>query len=240
MRTAFILLFILTLFTRAGAAGNSVISSYAEAKRLLYGTVYSDHRVTLYCGARFDRERRIELPHGFVVLAHNDRALRTETEHIVAAENFGRAFPEWRDGAPQCVDIHGRTFKGRKCAETNEEFRFMEADLHNLAPAIGAVNAARRNYRFAMVPEGETWGSCPMRISGRKAEPPDAAKGIVARTYLYFAEAYPSRFRLSRAQRQIFEAWDRLFPPDTWECERERRVAEIQGNRNDITARQCR
>lgn len=116
----------------------------------------------------------------------------------------------------------------------------MEADLHNLAPAIGAVNAARRNYRFEMVPDGPEWGSCAMRISGRKAEPSDAAKGIVARTHLYFADAYSSRYRLSRAQRRLFEAWDRQFPPDAWECERERRIAKVQGNRNEVTARQCR
>ena len=32
------------------------------------------------------------------------------------------------------------------------DFPAAPADLHNLAPAIGAVNAARKNYRFGMVP----------------------------------------------------------------------------------------
>ncbi len=237
------ILFLLALLlpSVACADGNEVIDTYAEAKRLLYGAIYYDHRVTIYCGARFDKDRVVELPPGFVIAAHDDRARRAETEHIVAAENFGRAFPEWRDGAPQCKDIHGRAFKGRKCAETNAEFRFMEADLHNLAPAIGAVNASRRNYRFGLLPSTDfDWGSCPMKIQGRVAEPPDAAKGLVARTHLYFAEAYPSRYRLSRAQRRLFEEWDRQFPPDAWECERERRIAEVQGNRNAITERKCR
>ena len=222
-------------------SGNETIDSYAEAKHLLYASIYADHRITLYCAAQFDQHRAVKLPLGFIIAAHQDRAFRAETEHIVAAENFGRAFPEWREGAAQCLDSLGRTFKGRKCAETNKEFRLMEADLHNLAPAIGAVNAARRNYRFGLLPsETSAWGSCPMKISGRLVEPPDSAKGMVARTHLYMAEAYPARFRLSQSQRRLFESWDREFPPDAWECEREQRIHEIQGNTNDFTARQCR
>lgn len=241
VRNILTLILLVILPVASNAAGNETITSYAEAKRLLYNVIYADHRITLYCGATFDADRNVTLPAGFVVAAHDDRARRAETEHIVAAENFGRAFPEWREGAPQCVNVHGRAFKGRKCAETNAEFRFMESDLHNLAPAIGAVNAARRNYRFGILPSGDyDWGSCPMKIQRRVAEPPDGTKGLVARTHLYFAEAYPSRYRLSRAQRRLFEEWDRQFPPDAWECERERRIAEVQGNRNELTVRKCR
>ena len=240
MKVFLLLLFLSLLAIPTFAAGNQTIDSYSEAKWLLYNQVYHDHRVTLYCGAKYDQDRNVLLPEGFVCPDHFDRAYRVETEHIVAAENFGRSFTEWREGAPQCVNSRGRAFKGRKCAETNIEFRLMEADLHNLAPAIGAVNAKRSNYRFGMLPNVEpTFGICPMKIRGRVAEPPDSAKGIVARTHLYMSDAYPARFRLSRAQRQLFEAWDRQFPPDDRECERERRIARIQGNRNEITASQC-
>ncbi len=235
-----ILFFLLLQSAFATAAGNQTIESYSEAKWLLYNRIYYDHRVTLYCDAEYDQDRNVFLPEGFEVPDHFDRAYRAETEHIVAAENLGRAFSEWREGAPQCVNSRGRAFKGRKCAERNIEFRLMEADLHNLAPAIGSVNAKRSNYRFGMLPNVEpTFGICPMKIRGRVAEPPDSAKGIVARTHLYMSDAYPARFRLSRAQRQLFEAWDRQFPPDDWECERERRIARIQGNKNEITASQC-
>lgn len=53
------------------------------------------------------------------------------------------------------------------------------------------------------------------------------------------ASAYPARFRLSRGQRQLFETWNKQFPPDEWECEREKRIARVQGNRNEITAKEC-
>ncbi len=38
--------------------------------------------------------------------------------------------------------------------------------------------------------------------------------------------------RVSRQQRQLFEAWGRQDPVDTWEMERERRIAEIGGAGN--------
>lgn len=240
MRTLLTLILLVILPVASNAAGNETITSYAEAKRLLYNFIYADHRITLYCGAHFDHARNVTLPPGFVISAYPDRTQRVETEHILPAENFGRAFPEWRDGAPICVDSRGRSYRGRKCAETNPEFRRMESDLHNLAPAIGAVNAARRNYRFGLLPSAESsFGSCAMKIRGRVAEPPDSVKGFVARTHLYMADAYASRYKLSRAQRRLFEVWNDTYPPDEWECERERRIASVQGNRNTITANQC-
>jgi deoxyribonuclease-1 len=36
-------------------------------------------------------------------------------------------------------------------------------------------------------------------------------------------------FRLSRQDRQLFTAWSRQDPPDTWEIERDRRIKAIQG-----------
>ncbi|NYT46331.1 MAG: endonuclease [Candidatus Methanofishera endochildressiae] len=55
----------------------------------------------------------------------------------------------------------------------------MAADLYNLYPAIGAVNAMRSNYPYAAI-TGEGMGECNMIINGGKANPPDRAKGAVA------------------------------------------------------------
>lgn len=103
-----------------------------------------------------------------------NRAGKVEWEHVVPAENFGQTFAEWREGDAQCVDNRGKAFKGRKCAEkTNKDYRYMQADLYNLYPAIGAVNALRQNYNFQMLPgEKPDFGSCEMKIADRKAEPP--------------------------------------------------------------------
>ena len=166
------------------AAGNERIQSFSQAKKILEREIYADHRVTLYCGAKFDERKRVELPAGFMTPKHAARAERVEWEHVVPAENFGRAFPEWREGAPACVDSRGRAYKGRRCAEkASAEFRRMESDLYNLYPAIGAVNAMRSNYRYALLPDvPPTFGSCAMKVARRRAEPPEEARGTIARS----------------------------------------------------------
>ena len=79
----------------------------------------------------------------------NERARRIEFEHVVPAENFGRQFTCWRDGSPECINSKNKAYKGRKCCEkSSTKFRIMQADMHNLQPAIGELNADRSNYRY--------------------------------------------------------------------------------------------
>lgn len=129
-------------------------------------------------------------------------------------ENFGRAFPEWRDGSPECIDNRGKAFKGRKCAEkANMTFRYMQSDMHKLFPAIGSVNTVRGNRQYSELAGDVSFGSCPAKVDGNRFEPPDQAKGQVARAALYMDREYP-QYRLSAQQKRLFEAWDRKFPPD--------------------------
>jgi deoxyribonuclease-1 len=223
------------------AAGNVTNDSFAKAKRALSEKVYFDNRVTLYCAAAYDARGNISPPEGFVASQYQNRASRVEWEHMVPAENFGRTFREWREGHPLCKDKHKKPFKGRNCAEkASPEFRRMHADMHNLAPAIGAVNAARKNHNFALLPAAPSaFGSCALKVEGNKVEPPERARGILARTYLYMQAAYP-RYSMGRPQQRLMEAWDRMYPPDAWECTRARRIAAIQGNANGITEARCR
>ena len=234
-----LVLYIILLNSKSYSECNFSIKTYNKAKEILFKNIYYDHSVTLYCGASFDKKGNVDLPRGFHSPEYKKRTHKIEIEHIVPAENFGRAFVEWRLGGPQCV-ADGKPYKGRRCAQTSPEFRRMEADMHNLAPAIGAVNAARRNARFGVLPDTpSSFGSCAMKIADNIVEPPDDVKGFVARTSLYMAQEYPRRYRLSRSQRQLFEAWDRMFPPDDWECERAQRIWKVQGNPNTITERRC-
>lgn len=221
------------------AAGNVTNDSFSRAKRML-SHVYEDHRVTLYCGAEYDARGNVTLPAGFETPKHEKRALRIEWEHVVPAENFGRAFDEWREGSPECVDNRGKTFKGRKCAEkVNLEYRHMQADMYNLYPAIGAVNAMRSNFNYAMLAgEQPTFGTCDMKISGNKAEPPARARGQIARTYFYMQDAYP-RYKMSRQQEQLMGAWDKMYPVDQWECTRAKRIEAVQGNENRFVKEPC-
>lgn len=203
--------------------------------------VIYDRRVTLYCQAPFDSKKFILLPKGFVASSHLKRAERVEWEHVVPAENFGRFFREWREGSPGCVDNKGRAFKGRKCAEkANVLFRYMQSDMYNLYPSIGAVNAERGNKNFEMlsgfVPS--SFGSCEMKIAGNKAEPPKNSRGVIARTYKYMNYAYPI-YRMSSEQTRLMDAWDKQYPIEKWECVRAKRIERIQGNQNPFVKEPC-
>ena len=225
----------------AFAAGNTTNDSFAQAKKML-GRVYADHRVTFYCGAAYDTQGNVTLPEGFTTPKHEKRADRIEWEHALPAENFGQTFVEWREGAAECVDNKGKAFKGRKCAEkVNTEYRMMQADMYNLYPAIGAVNAMRSNFNYAMLAgEPSTFGACEMKIADRKAEPPARARGQIARTYFYMADAYGPRYRMSRQQEQLMGAWDKQYTVDKWECTRAKRIEALQGNENRFVKEPCR
>lgn len=242
MKQLFSILLACLLFpTVALGGGNEWNDSFSKAKKTLERQVYYDHRETLYCGTKYDAKKNIALPEGFSTPAHEKRAGRMEWEHAVPAENFGRAFEEWREGDPQCVDRRGKTFKGRNCArKASRDFRLMEADMYNLFPAIGAVNAVRSNKQYSELPGSEpAFGICTAKIDGNRFEPPDRAKGQVARAALYMEDTYGPRYTLSRQQRQLFEAWDKMFPVDEWECTRAKRIEAIQGNENLFIKEPC-
>lgn len=222
------------------AEGNNTNDSFNKAKKTLERNVYHDNRVTIYCGANFDGFLNIKKPSGFVTTKNLKRAKKVEWEHVVPAENFGRAFSEWRNGHIECVNRKGKSFKGRKCAEKmNAEYRYMQADMHNLFPAIGAVNALRSNYNFTMLPSvNSDFGSCDMRIDDRKAQPPESSRGTIARTYMYMEQSY-SKYKMSKQQQQLMTAWDKQYPVSKWECKRAKRIEKLQGNPNEIVNSRC-
>jgi len=221
-------------------ADNHSNDSFSKAKRLLEKQVYFDNKTTLYCNAHYDYQKHVIPPEGFNTTKYVKRSQKIEWEHVVPAENFGRTFVEWREGNSACVNSKGKAFKGRRCAEkTNQEYRYMQADMFNLYPAIGAVNALRKNYNFTMLPSGQSsFGSCAMKISNKKAEPPVSSRGRIARTYLYMEQNY-KKYHMSKAQQQLMSAWDKMYPVDKWECQRAERIAKLQGNTNEIVASRC-
>lgn len=224
-------------------AENINVQSFSSAKKKLEKEVYliEKERLTLYCKAAFDNKKNIVPPIGFKSSKHKKRSTRVEWEHVVPAENFGRNFSEWRTGHSQCVTKKGKPYKGRRCAEKiNSEYRYMQADMYNLYPAIGSVNAGRSNYNFVMLANiDNSFGSCAFKIANKKAEPPEPSRGMIARAYLYMDDTYSS-YSMSRQQRQLMSAWHSRYPVDRWECKRTERIKAIQGNDNNVVNESCK
>jgi deoxyribonuclease-1 len=225
----------------AFAGGNETIRHFPQAKRFA-AQIHQDHSFTLYCNCRYNGHD-IDLK-SCNYQAHNDakRALRLEWEHVVPAEAFGQSFIEWREGSRQCIR-KGKKYKGRKCAQNNPEFARIEADLYNLWPEVGELNGLRSNYGMAELGAEKSgkgdFGGCKAKIQDRKFEPMPAAKGRVARVYMYMDQTYPGRGIISEKNRKLFEAWDKLHPVDEWECQRAKKIQAIQGNENMILKSRC-
>ena len=102
--------------------------------------------------------------------------------------------------------------------------------MYNLFPAEGEINGY--NWDMVVGAASGDYGRCAFKIdsSQRRAEPPDAVKGDIARAMLYMAETYG--FNLSNQDRQLFTGWNRQDPPDAWEKTRNQRIAAIQGKEN--------
>lgn len=67
--------------------------------------------------------------------------------------------------------------------------------------------------------------------SSRRAEPPDSAKGVVARAYLFIMSEHYG-LSLSPSQKKLFIGWNKKFAPSTWEKQWALQVALIEGYEN--------
>ncbi|WP_237068349.1 endonuclease [Microbulbifer guangxiensis] len=223
-----------------GGAGSSrkAITSFRQAKRVLRETVYEspETHYGFYSNCRFHAQGKKLVPEwttcGYRPRKNANRASRIEWEHVVPAWVIGHQRQCWQSG--------GR----RECTRNDPLFAMAEADMHNLVPTIGELNGDRSNYRFTEFgsgggyPSGQ-YGAVEFRVDfkQRAVEPPRHRRGDIARTYFYMADTYG--LAISGAQLRLFEVWDKRDPVDPAECERDRRIAAVQGNHNPFVRAAC-
>ena len=164
----------------------------------------------------------------------NQRTKRIEWEHLIPAENFGRQFKCWRDGDEKCLTSKGKRYKGRKCCtKVNKKYKIMQADMHNLFPAIGELNSDRKNFRFDFeVAQKGQYGECKFEVNfkNKRAKVKEEIRGIIARDYLYFNKQYG--MKLSQQELRKYNTWNRQYPATQWEKERNKKINKVQGNLN--------
>ncbi|MGI2258890.1 endonuclease [Shewanella sp. GXUN23E] len=221
------------LYCIAAQASPSHPENFAQAKKMATAIYAAQGDIkTFYCGCDINTAGKKWQPElnscGYQVRKQVNRANRIEWEHIVPAWEFGHQLQCWQEG--------GRA----NCGKQDAGFKRMEADLHNLVPAIGEVNGDRSNYRFSQwnADTGQ-YGQCQMVVDfkGRKAEPPARARGAIARTYFYMQQTYG--LKIAANQQKLFSAWDKTYPVDPVECQRDAEIARVQGNHNPFVKSQC-
>ena len=229
--------FILVLFLFASLSSQAL--TFGQAKAQLKN-LYKAHPVSFYCGCDINWESNKKLVPGIESCGYlprnertrkgkvNVRAKRIEWEHVVPAWEFGHQLQCWQKG------------KRKYCSKNSKVFKSMEGDLHNLVPAIGEVNADRSNFKFNMI-EGEkrVYGRCDAEVNFKLKifEPSPKVQGNIARTYFYFEKEYG--LRISKKQRKLFNAWDKLDPVDKSECDIHLWKAKVQGNDNTFINKSC-
>jgi deoxyribonuclease-1 len=160
---------------------------------------------------------------GYVPRKNAKRAARIEWEHIVPAWQIGHQRQCWQAG-------------GRKnCTRYDPVYQKAEADLHNLVPSIGEVNGDRNNFSFGWLPvQTGQYGSCLTQVDfkAKKVMPRPSIRGMIARTYFYMSKQYG--LSLSKQDRQLYEAWNKTYPVEAWERQRNQSVACVMGRGNDF------
>jgi len=225
-----LLVFLLISSHALAAVPTSFSAAKAIAKRDIFFDQASSLQGDLYCGCRWEwvgrSGGRIDADScGYETRAQQTRAERIEWEHIVPAWTLGHQRQCWQSG--------GR----RNCIVDDPVFRAMEADLFNLYPSVGEVNADRSNFQFGMVRSvSPQYGACPTKVDfkGRAVEPRDQVKGLVARVSFYMHDRYG--LNMSRQQQQLLMAWDRQHPVSEWEKRWSNRTATVMGHPNPFVS----
>ncbi len=195
----------------AGISTADTPTTFRAAKRAM-ARVYEDHRVTFYCGCNFLAGRSIDAEGcGYVPERETVRSRRIEWEHVVPAARLVEKF--------EC--------KNREwCRDNVPDFRRAEADPMNLVPAIGELNAVRRDYGFGIIRgEPRRWGRCDFEVESGVAEPAQPIRGDIARIWLYMANRY--QLILTQEEWWRFVEWSDADPIDSWERERRRRIEDL-------------
>lgn len=219
------------------SAPSGMPARFEDAKRLLREHVYFDQHQsrtpgTLYCGCNWQwtgsSGGRVDLAScGYQIRSRPERARRIEWEHVVPASWLGNQRQCWKQG--------GRNY----CREHDPLFGLMEADLHNLAPVIGEVNADRSNYRMGLAPDaGSLYGRCTSKTDFRQRifEPRREVRGMVARIHFYMHDRY--NLKMSQQQQKLFMQWHAAYPVSAWERERNRRIQSLTGIDNPYVSGQ--
>lgn len=237
------LLFAVALLAPAVALGDPPsrpLRSFRVAEKVARDVVYAGHHIDFYCACAWTPNKtgtsgEIDPSScGYKSRKNKARGARLEWEHVVPAAFFGQSRACWRKGNPKCVRSNGKAYAGRACCEhVDTTFNHIEADLHNLTPAVGELNGDRSNTPYGIVPgEPRLYGACDFEVSGKPkvTEPPDNVRGEAARIWLYMSDTYS--IELTAAQRAMFEEWSKDDPVDSWERLRNERIDAAQGNVN--------
>ena len=116
----------------------------------------------------------------------------------------------------------------RQCS-SKPGYNEVAGDMHNMYPIVRTTDLDRRGSLFGDLPDDVETRECGYQLSFQTFDPPDHAKGNVARAmiYMHMQHKLPLVGPLD-----LYQRWSKADPPDTEEKRRNDAIAKLQGNRN--------
>jgi hypothetical protein len=154
------------------------------------------------------------------------------SDYRESGDENGDGFPD--EGGMNVEHVWPQSFFSRRLP--------MRSDLYNLLPTFIYTNNIRGHLPFGEVAgRGDYSNRAGAKRGQGFFEPPDSAKGMVARSLLYFYTRYNDKnitngpydnqaFWNENLERLL--RWNKQFPPDQDELRRNDLVERFQGNRN--------
>ena len=170
--------------------------------------------------------------------SYESRSHTIEWEHVVPAYWFRTADPfikqSWDEGHPKCITSAGKVYKGRTCVKkVSPLFKQMEADMYNLEPALGSLNAIRSDSNFGLIDgEDRPFGALIDFETDRDKdiiEPTDSIRGKVARIMIYMNKKYGVQFPNHNKTSELMQEWNLQYQMTPWEMRKREILKETYG-----------
>jgi len=210
---------------------SAIISMEVSKKLLKKYYREGNHNITLHCGCQFDKQLQVfpsicqHQPQGAV---KKQKKEIIEWVHLIPASIFAGGLRCWRPSS--CATEKTEDGGGEDCCrQMSPKFQKMQADMHNIFPAITVVeddDAKPKTLRFG---GQEEYRFCSLKEQPAE-EPRSGVLGDIARAYFYMSHQY--KIAIPDAREDQLRAWHLKDPPDAWEERRNSLIELDQGNRN--------
>ncbi|MFQ5658825.1 MAG: endonuclease [Gammaproteobacteria bacterium] len=200
-----VLVSCLTFITPVIPAATGITDYDYVASTLFWHELYTYGGWTLYCGYRFETDKRTQ----------DGRFIGIE--HIYPTSlMFKQA---GCDSRMQCRESN------------NKKFARMESDMHNMYPVWQNMVTYRYNRSYGVIP-GEEWrfDDCDFEWKSGVVEPRPLARGNIARAIFYMHTKYG--VVINPGMIKLLKVWNREDPPSDQEIARNDKIEKLQGQRN--------
>lgn len=139
----------------------------------------------------------------------------------------------WKDSKSECKG-KGEECISKYCEKTDNVYKQMNSDMHNMFPVIDEIDRDRSFFSHADIDgEQRIYGGCNVEINYdmRSIEPREEIKGDIGRAWLHMIKKYKLKVRPDYVVEML--RWSKKDRSDDWERVRNERIYEIQGDRND-------